>query len=322
MSTATFERMAYRRYFTDGLHPFIQLLLLAALMLISSSVFTLLGMYLVRPLFGITALDVVVQAAMENPLMVAENAAQIHALKTVQLMASVGMFLVPALLFAWLKFPDGDYLFLNARPSLIMAGAGTLALLLAVPAVSWLYEWNKTLQLPDALASLQKLLDEAAHANEQLTLAFLATPRQTELFINLIVIALIPALGEELLFRGCIFQLLQEWTRRSHAAVWISAALFSLVHGDLFGFLPRLIMGALLAYLFLWTSNLWVPIIAHAFYNGIQVLLAFLFDHGWIGFDIREESRMSWPVVLVSSVICVAAVYWLNRHVEERKFIY
>lgn len=314
--------MAYRRYFTDGLHPFIQLLLLASLMLLCASLFTLLGMFLVRPLFGITTLDQVMQAALEQPLMVAENAAQINALKTVQLLASLGMFLVPALLFAWLKFPDGDYLYLQARPSLRFGLLGILILLAAVPGVGWIYEINKMLQLPQSLEGLQRLLDDAAKANEQLTLAFLATPRITDLFINLIVIALIPALGEELLFRGCLFQLLQEWLRRSHATVWLSAALFSLVHGDAYGFVPRLLMGALLAYLFLWTNNLWVPILAHAVYNGAQVMLAFLFDHGWIGYDIRAEESFGLPVVLVSTAVCAALVYVLYRQVLERKFIY
>lgn len=291
-------------------------------MLIFSSVLTLLGMYLVRPLFGITTLDKVMQAAIEQPLMVAENANHINALKLVQLLASLGMFLIPALIFAYLKFPQGDYLYLSARPWWLFAVVGTLVLFTAVPAVGWLYELNKKLELPPSWATLQEAIDAAAHTNEQLTIAFLATPRPPDLLINLIVIALIPAIGEELLFRGCLFQLLLEWFRKGHVAVWLSAAVFSLVHGDVYAFLPRLVLGGLLAYLFLWTNNLWVPIIAHALYNGVQVLLAFLHDHGWLAYDVRSQEPFSWPAVAVSTALFAALLYALYRLVLERKFIY
>ncbi len=314
--------MRARHYFTDGLHPFVQLLLVGSLALLFSSALTLLAMFLARPLFGITALDTLVQSAIENPIMVAENARQINALKWVQLMASLGTFLIPAIVFARVKFPDGDYLHIRQPTPWLYVVAGVWIMFTVVPLAQVLYEVNLGIQVPDAFPFLKKLVDESHRANEQLTLAFLATPRLSDLWINLIVLAMIPALSEELLFRGCLVQLLNEWFKRTHVAIWAAAFLFSLLHADWYGFFPRMLLGGVLGYLFVWTGSLWIPIVAHACYNGAQVILAYLYDHNAITYDLRSAESLPWPVTAIGTVLFLASTIALYRYIFAKKFIY
>ncbi|MBA2422344.1 MAG: hypothetical protein H0V61_03880, partial [Chitinophagales bacterium] len=96
----TFARMTRGRFLMDGMHPLIQLLYLTVISITFLSLFTLLGMYLVKPLFGITTIDLVTQNAIINPDAVALNKNQVNALKFLQFMSSIGAFLIPAILFA------------------------------------------------------------------------------------------------------------------------------------------------------------------------------------------------------------------------------
>lgn len=299
----------------DAMHPFLQLILLSAITIVCLVIFTLGAMYLVKPLFGITALDVITQGAIDNPGGVAMNANQINALKFVQFMSSFGIFIIPPLAFARLKFPDGDYLRLNVRTPLIFLLLGVLILLFSGAFIEFIYSINRQLPLPQWMV-------ESEHASEQITLAFLKTPRPADIWINLIVLALIPAIGEELMFRGCVQQLLREWTRNTHAAIWITAFLFSFIHFQFYGFVPRMILGALLGYLFVWSGSLWVPIIAHAFNNGIQIVLAYLYDHKKIEFDITSEQQIPVYITIVASAGCLLFMYLYKRISDQKKFIY
>ena len=87
--------------------------------------------------------------------------------------------------------------------------------------------------------------------------------------------AILPAIGEELLFRGVFQRLLTEWTRNIHWGIILAALLFSFFHFEFYGFLPRFLLGVFFGYLFVWTSSIWVPILAHFTNNFIIVVYSF-----------------------------------------------
>jgi len=314
--------MTQRRYLLDGMHPFLQLLFLASITLIASASFTLLGMYLVRPLFGVTAIDTLTQSAIDNPESIASNAAEVNALKFLQFMASFGTFIIPTLMFAFAKFPGGDFLRLNVRTPFLFAFLGILILVSSTPFIDFTYEVNQMLKFPSFMSGMEKQIQDAENASDQLTLLFLKTPRKADLGINLLVLAIIPAIGEELMFRGCIQQLMKEWTKKIHVAVWVSAAIFSFVHFEFYGFLPRLLLGALLGYLFVWSGSLWIPIIAHAFNNGAQVVLAYLHEHHIIQFDVTSDNPLPVYLTIVATILCAAFIYAFRKLESRKRFIY
>jgi len=291
------------------MHPVVQLFYLALLTMSMLSIFMIHGMYLVKPLFGITTIDVVTQNAMSDPQSMENKPNEVNALKFLQLMSSLGAFLVPSLLFAFLKFPGGDFLMLKRRMHLSLPVLAILILALSAPFISVLYELNQRLDLPSFLDNVEKMIRDSEETTIRFTEVFLKMPGTSDLIFTLIVMAIIPAIAEELLFRGCIQQVLQEWFKNAHVAIWITAFIFSFIHFQFLGFLPRLMLGGLLGYLFYWSGNLWVPIIAHALNNGGQVLLAYLHEHGAIAFDITSDEPVPAVTVLTATAVCAALIY-------------
>jgi hypothetical protein len=117
---------------------------------------------------------------------------------------------------------------------------------------------------------------------------------------------------------------MKEWTKNSHWAVWITAAIFSFIHFQFYGFVPRFLLGALLGYLFVWSGSLLITIIGHAFYNAAQIVLVYLQEHGYIAnFDIINTSN-PWPssVILISTLLCVGLIYGYRQLVMKKRFIY
>lgn len=318
----TFAHMTRGRYLMDGMHPLIQFIFLASLSLTFLVIFTMTGMYLVRPLFGITTMDVVMQNALAHPDIVAQNINQLNALKFLQFMSSIGAFLIPAIFFAMLKFPGGDFLMLNRHIRFSLVIMAILILVISAPFISFTYEINQRLVLPSFMSNLEEMMknsEDAAHSMESL---FLKMPTVIDLAVNLILIAIIPALAEELLFRGCVQQVMKEWFRNVHVAIWVTAFIFSFIHFEFYGFLPRLLLGAMLGYLFYWSGSLWVPIIAHTLNNGLQVLLSYLYDHGMIAFNINSDEAVPVYLILVSIVMGAGLLYAFKRISDQRKFIY
>jgi hypothetical protein len=106
----------------------------------------------------------------------------------------------------------------------------------------------------------------------RLTELFLVTDTTRDLMMNLLMIAILPAIGEEFLFRGVIQRLFTEWTRNNHIGIFLAAFLFSFIHFQFYGFLPRFMLGLFFGYLLFWSGSLWVPVTGHFINNALAVL--------------------------------------------------
>jgi len=137
------------------------------------------------------------------------------------------------------------------------------------------------------------------------------------LLFNLLTIAVLPAIGEELLFRGIIQTNLEKGFKKPHLAIWLTALIFSFIHFQFQGFIPRVLLGALLGYLFLWSRNLWVPIIAHLIYNASQIFLQYAHQKGALGMDLNEiETVPIWLVVLSIAGMFIVGRFLYSQRVE------
>ena len=181
-------------------------------------------------------------------------------------------FLIPSLVLVYLleKRNWKNYLNLNKIPKRNNLFLGTLLIFASFPLVQFTFWLNKKVALPSILAEW-----EATSENAILGLIRMDNP--LELIFSLIVMAVLPALGEEFVFRGILQKNLERLFKNGHIAVWTAAFLFSAFHFQFMGFLPRFFLGVLLGYLFFWTRNLWIPIATHFIYNGFQVIGAYLF---------------------------------------------
>ncbi|KWW28999.1 MAG: hypothetical protein AUK63_1720 [bacterium P3] len=214
------------------------------------------------------------------------------------------VFLLPSLLFAHL-FHGGTAFFgcTIGRRQWTLVAIGIASLLLLTPAVDWLSVWNNSWHWGGRWAAVETQLRGAAAQAEALTLQLLTMPRPGDLLLCLLVVALVPAVCEEVLFRGVIQQTLQLHWRNIHAAVWTTALIFSLLHGDLFALLPRMALGALLGYLYALSGSLSVSAAVHFVNNAVIVILHYLHQHHLVTFS--PDDTLSLPLLL--SVCCAVA---------------
>jgi membrane protease YdiL (CAAX protease family) len=178
-----------------------------------------------------------------------------------------------------------------------------MMIVMILPFVSWLMEINESLKLPEFLSGMEQWMRESEEQALKLTEAFLSDTSIKGLVVNMLMIGILASIGEELLFRGIILRIFKEWTKNAHLAVWISAILFSALHMQFYGFLPRMILGVVLGYLFVWSGSLWVPIITHFINNGSAVFIAYLYNKGKIQTDVESFGTTDNVGLIVGSIV-------------------
>lgn len=251
--------------------PVIHLIVLFLIAFTSVTLLLLLGNNLVQVIWGI---DVVSNLEVLSDFSRPEV---IHANKLLLFLQHIGLFILPPLVFAQLVSPGvGQYLYLVKPVKTIHWLWAILAMVLAMLPINLLVEWNAGLQLPEALRWLEEIIRSAEQQAELLTEALLKDVSPLALAVNLTLIAVVPAIGEELMFRGAIQRILSQWTRNHHLGIWISAFLFSAIHFQFYGFLPRMALGALFGYMFVWSGSIWLPILAHFINNATAITIHYL----------------------------------------------
>lgn len=190
------------------------------------------------------------------------NQVAVNYLKFLQLFSAIGLFVAPTLLYAYLTDFDYKLLFNFNRQSAFLV---IVIMMLITPFIGWLLEMNMSIPFPDWILRL-------GNDSEKIVESFLKMNHLGDLLFNLLVIAIVPAIGEELLFRGYLQQSFSKWLSNPHVAIIVTAVLFSAIHLHFQGFLPRFILGVLLGYLFYWSGSLWLPILAH-FANNAQAVI-------------------------------------------------
>ena len=297
----------------------IQLILLSSLAITSAFIFSMASYILVKPLFHITGADVLISQMSNSPDSLIDDWNKINALKFIQVMSSIGLFIVPAIVFSYIQGFSQDYLKTKNIAHVIIFLLALLLILASSPIIGKLYELNMTLDISSISKSLDNYIQMAEKEAANLTKLFLQMPHLSDLIVNLIVFAFIPAMGEELLFRGCVQRILNDKIKNYHIAIWTTAALFSFVHFQFLGFLPRMFLGALLGYLFVYSNSIWVPVVTHFLVNGLQVVASYLFQNGKITFDIESTDSVAWSSVMISLPIFCFGFYYLYQYRVKEK---
>ncbi len=268
---------------------------------------------------------------------------------------SFAIFILPPILCAllWYKKDWKRSLGLSAQRSFSdsdlstkwSASAAVLLIILASPGISLLSYWNQSITFPPCLAELESSLRAMEDEAADLILLFAKADNVEILIVNLFVMAILPAFGEELTFRGLLFTFFRPTAQRSYSdsglsaqrsasvavcqpvgrsaslAVWFSAILFSAVHMQFFGFIPRMLLGALFGYVYLWSGSLWLPIIMHATNNAFAVIMYNVFD--WCGKDPATLDTFGtgdtlW-VGILSLVLTAIGIYFFRLLLRRTK---
>ena len=222
----------------------------------------------------------------------------------------VSMFLVPALLYAFYAYNDfWDDLGLKNAGKISHHSWFIFLYLLSIPLVIFLhYDIREIFTFPQSWIEADARRDAEMNA---LVWGFLSDGTLTNLILALLVMAALPAVCEEVFFRGVVLTNIAKRTGNIHLAVWLSAIFFSAVHIQIFGFLPIIISGVILGYSFVLTKSLWVPIIIHFLNNGIITFIYFSYLRGWTSYD-PSTNNPSVSIWLVITCVVVGVLVFVN----------
>jgi len=241
-------------------------------------------------------------------------------LKLLQIGSSIGLFLLPALFFSFMHNENPlRSLQVLVLPKITLLFLAVGVVIFAAPFIINMTELNQKMQLPSYLSSLEQYLKDTEMQSEQMLKRLLVMNSHFDFALNMLMLAIIPAVCEEIFFRGALQPLLTRLYGNVHIAVIMSAMIFSFIHFQFYGFLPRMILGMVLGYMFVWTNNLWYSIIAHLLNNGLQVLALFLYQKKAISYDI-ESSATPEPLFVLGTTFLMFYTLWLF-HRKSGSFI-
>jgi hypothetical protein len=264
-------------------HPGIDLLYFFMIVLGSLLLTMIVGLAAAVPIFGDSIETIQLRLSSQN------YQANLSLLRYFQIINQIGLFLIPTLMFGWLiRKPLKNFYHLNTPLNMRAAVIGSLLIFTILPFINLLTEWNMQLSLPEGLSNLQRWMEAQEASANALTENFLSGGTIGDFSVNLLMIAVLPAIGEELFFRGVLQRLFHEWIQNIHVAIVLTSLLFSALHLQFFGFLPRFLLGMLFGYFYYWSGSLWLPILTHFVNNGMAVVVAWLSANNIIKTSYKE----------------------------------
>lgn len=265
------------------------------------------------PLFHLTVNDAF------NFAMKGISSENVSFLKYVQIFQSVGAFLLSALFLAWLFHGNTSSYLKIDRPvyidSLLLAA---ISIILAIPIINFSGYLNSLIRLPGSMSGLEHKIQELENEASELMTSFLHVTTIGGYIINLFVIAILPALCEEFLFRGIFQRIFIEWTKNIHIGIIITSVMFSFFHLQFYGFIPRFLLGVYLGYLLIWSNTLWLPIAAHFVNNAFAITFYFFANQtpglSWIDEVGSADRNPGWLIPsLAMFAITVIFIYNLEK---------
>lgn len=177
---------------------------------------------------------------------------------------------------------------------------------------AFLVNINSQLVLPESMAGLEAWM--RASENQMMELTKFLTDFETtqELITGLFVIGLLAGIGEEVFFRGLIQPKLHLFTGSVHWGIWLTAIIFSAIHMQFYGFLPRMFLGAVFGYLYVYSGSLVYPILAHVFNNSLTVLLVYFSKNTAVGFDLEDTDLVPVPIALLGLLVLLVGISYFK----------
>lgn len=234
------------------------------------------------------------------------------------------LFIFPAVAVAVMVSADGARLLCADRlPGRLEWCVALVALMCSMPAMNAVVSWNESLSLPSALAPVEAWMRQAEEAAQGQVRLLLGGTSVADLIVSILIVGVLAGVSEELFFRGAMQRILSSGPLGPHAAIWITAVLFSVFHMQFFGFFPRMLLGAFFGYLLYWSGSVWLPAIVHAFNNGMVVYASWRMRVKAPGevTDINSWGADSWWLILLSVVLTAIVIYVLKNTINSRNSV-
>ncbi|WP_254151684.1 CPBP family intramembrane glutamic endopeptidase [Chryseosolibacter indicus] len=276
----------------------------------------MIGFFLALPFYSGSITDMV--NSLQSPA--ADPAIKIP-LYIVQASATFfGLIVCPALFLAAERRSVVDF-FRNYKVDFLPVVITVIAVIVFMAVNSVFIEWNANVHFPEFAKEFEQWAKEKEELAAEMTKFLTKFDSVGEVLIALIVIAVIPAFGEEIVFRGIIQNQLLRATNNIHVSIWFAAFLFSAIHFQFFGFVPRLLLGALFGYFYYWSGSLWFAVIAHFVNNGFSVLAMYFYQQGTVTYDLESPEALPITAIIFSALLTVALLYYFYKYFENRQSI-
>lgn len=288
-----------------GMRPAEKFLFAVVVLLILGLAFQFLSVFLAAWIYGFNFTEILSLQDFDDPTYLAAS-------KLIQIIGSIGIFIIPAFLFSYLFAGDIFSYYDFARPVGFLPLVLTVLMMVSViPFINYMAELNLRMEVP--IEALDRMLRSLEGEAEKMMQAFTSTRTLWGLLVNLLMIGVIASVGEELIFRGVLQRLMIGMFKNVHLAVVITSILFSAFHFQFFSFLPRFVLGMVLGYLMYYGRSIWFPILAHFVNNAMGVIYYYFSSRGSTD-DMLEEIGTS-TLIPVAAVISLAlfiffAVLW------------
>ncbi|MDQ3394934.1 MAG: CPBP family intramembrane metalloprotease [Bacteroidota bacterium] len=273
----------------------------------------LIGLVLVMLLFDFTL------ASLQDVILDATNHPEAKIpVFVIQTFTALGAFIIAPLLFMkiWLKKPAS--VFSVSTPISSSIFIITFLIVISFMFVNSLFvEWNAQLTLPEFMKPFENWAYEKEQQAKVLTEFLTSFDSFPQFLLGLVVIAIIPAIGEEMLFRGLIQNQIHDISKNIHVAIWATGFLFSAMHLQFYGLIPRMLLGVLFGYMYYWSGNLIIPIIAHFINNAFTLTMLYLYQIKSIEYDLETETSVPWYIVLSSLVVGTIMLFIFRKNFKQ-----
>jgi uncharacterized protein len=249
------------------------------------------------------------------------NLNEVAFMKYLLIVQDVSLLVIPSIIILKLLKPESETRLTEFKiPQLKEVLLVVILAFCLFPITSFTGQINSAMHLPDWLSGVEQWMIRQEDKSDNLIESLIAAKTLPVMLLNLFLIAVLPAVGEELIFRGVFQKIFYSLFRSGHLAIWFSAILFSTLHFQFFGFIPRLILGLVFGYLFYWSGSLWMPVISHFVNNAFPVILSYIQDNGRINTQTDSPMWQQAIALLLSvTVSFVILLYIRNKQVKYWK---
>lgn len=253
------------------------------------------------------------------PMIFKEDLNSLNSLRFMQISSQIFTFVLPPIFYAMLVKENPIKTLGFKRVSAIWVLLGIIMIYAIMPLNSVFTEWNAGLKLPESMSGLEDFMKSMQEEATRIIERFVSVGTIGGLILNLFMIAGLAALGEELLFRSIIQSSLIRICKNAHIGIFIASAIFSFIHFEFYGFIPRLVLGLLLGYMYYYSRSIWVPMMMHFLNNGTIVFIYFLNNKGITDINVDTFGKTSIPVLIISIIAMIALFYISVKYSEKEK---
>ena len=241
----------------------------------------------------------------------ASTTGNIAFIRILQIFSTFGLFIVGPIAYSFLAGVNAKhYFFFDKKINWTLFFIVVALMFCSTALLEWITALNQKMSLPEALHGMELWMKQKEDEAAEVTKMLLVMKDYSAFGINLLMIAILPAIGEELFFRGGIQNILIQWFKNHHVAIWVTAILFSAIHLQFYGFFPRMFLGALFGYLMIYGKSIWYAILGHFLNNGTAVVIAFVMQkQGKSLEEIDKTSSFEWYGYLISAILTLFLLF-------------